>query len=106
MKVYGAFHPVPDEVDKALLELQPLVMGTEEFFFRVNDMINIVYEGIWFPVDDALEALTRTLPHEAVGKMDVIDLDNWTLTRHQWSGGIFHASQPRDLNFILDYSGH
>lgn len=106
MKVYGAFHPTDQRVDTALLSLQPQIMGDSAWFYRTNDMINISYEGIWFPVDDALDLLTKNLSPESTGKLDVLDLDAWTLTRHQWQGGQFQSSPARDLNSVLDYSGH
>lgn len=106
MKVYGAFHPAPEQVDAALATLQPQIIGDSPWFYRTNDMVNISYEGIWFPVDDILALLTQTLPPDAIGKMDVLDLDAWTLTRHQWHNGQFNSSPARDLNSVLDYSGH
>ncbi len=106
IKIYGAFHPVPLSVDEALTTLRKQVIGDEEYFFRTNDMINISYEGIWFPLEDALKALGETLPVSATGKLDVLDLEDWTLTRHVWENGEFVSSRPRDLNTILDYSGH
>ena len=106
MKVYGAFHPTDLSVDKALSSLQPQIVGDSPWFYRTNDMINISYEGIWFPVEDALDLLTQTLSPESIGKVDVLDLDAWTLTRHQWQDGQFQSSPARDLNSVLDYSGH
>lgn len=106
IKIYGAFHPVPETVDAGLETLQAQIIGDEPWFYRTNDMVNISYEGIWFPVDDALDILRATLPPKATGKLDVLDMDGWTLTRHQWIDGQFTSSPPRDLNSVLAYSGH
>lgn len=105
MKIYGAFHPAPETVDEALAELQGQVIGDADWLDRHNDMLRISYEGIWFPVEEALQILAETLPPKASGKLDVLDLDAWTLTRHLWQDGEFHASPSRDLNSVMDYSG-
>lgn len=106
MKVYGAFHPTGENVDAALTTLESQVIGDTPWFYRTNDMVNISYEGIWFPVDDALDLLSTHLAPNSTGKLDVLDLEAWTLTRHLWRGGQFHSSPARDLNSVLDYSGH
>ena len=39
------------------------------------------------------------------GKLDVLDLENWRLTRHLFDQGRIRSSSA-PLNNVLDYSGH
>ena len=108
LKVYGHIYPVdeplyaalehacadamPDENDLPVLELD-------------GDMARISFEGTYFPLDDVLAALTAHLRAEHLGKLDVLDLEGWRLTRHTFAQGQIDVhSAP--LNNVLDYSGH
>ncbi|MDD4701701.1 MAG: hypothetical protein PHI96_05725 [Desulfovibrio sp.] len=108
LKVYGHVYPVsavcyadlaaacadalPDAEDIPVLE-------------RDGDMARISFEGVYFPVDEVLEVLARHLGAEHKGKLDVLDMEGWRLTRHVFEGGrITSSSAP--LNNVLDYSGH
>lgn len=107
-KVYGHVYPInadfyadlaracadalPDADDIPVLE-------------KDGDMARISFEGVYFPVDEVLEALARHLGSEHKGKLDVLDMDGWRLTRHVLEGGRINTSSA-PLNNVLDYSGH
>ena len=68
-------------------------------------MARVSFEGVYFPVDEVLAALARHLRPEHQGKLDVLDLENWRLTRHLFDQGRIRSSSA-PLNNVLDYSGH
>ncbi len=70
-----------------------------------GDLIRVSFEGSWFPVQETLDILRAGLTPASHGKLDVLDLDDWTLTRHTFAGETVHASSA-PLNHVLDYSGH
>ena len=109
LKVYASFYPLaPEEVEAlgdALDGLAPLVMGDASTVFREGDMIRISYEGLYYPVDDALDVLEELLPATAQGRLDAIDMEGWTITRYLYAGGK-RTHNTRSLNDILDHSGH
>ncbi len=53
---------------------------------RENDMLRICFEGIYFPVEETLECITKHLHTTSQGKLDIIDLEAWTLTPHYING--------------------
>lgn len=108
LKVYGHVYPVTDAFQA---DLEAACAGAmpddadEPVLCREGDMLRISFEGIYFPVDETLEALKRHLRPEHQGKLDVLDLENWRLVRHVFRRGrIGSSSAP--LNNVLDYSGH
>ena len=109
VKVYASFYPLaPAEAEAlgdALDGLAPLVMGDASAVFREGDMVRISYEGLYYPVDDALDVLERLLPATAQGRLDFIDMEGWTITRHVYAGGK-RTGNIRNLNDVLDHSGH
>ncbi len=106
VKVYGAFSPAPAECDPRVGAAGAGAVGqSEPWLFREGDQLRISFEGVWFPWEDVLEALGRCLGPEARGKLDVLDLDAWTLARHTLDERGFHSA-VRPLNQVLDYSGH
>ena len=83
-------------------------MGHEDgpWLFLEGDIVRVTFEGMYFPSEEVLTAFATHLPEQAKGKMDVLDLEAWTLTRHIWEEGTFQSSPPRSLNHVMDYSGH
>ena len=108
LKVYGHIYPVrrefydalasacadalPDETDIPVIEMD-------------GDMARISFEGAYFPVEETLEALTQGLLPEHKGKLDVLDMEGWRLTRHVFEAGQIKSSSA-SLNHVLDHSGH
>lgn len=108
LKVYGHVYPVSDALHAALEAACAGAMpddADEPALCREGDMSRISFEGVYFPVEETLEALKRHLRPEHQGKLDVLDLENWRLVRHVFAQGhIRSTSAP--LNNVLDYSGH
>ncbi|MEI3478163.1 MAG: hypothetical protein V8Q84_02610 [Bilophila sp.] len=52
-----------------------------------------------------LEAVRPFLKPESAGKIDLIDMEQWTLTRTTFAGTAM-TTKTVGLNHVLDYSGH
>lgn len=109
VKVYAAFCPAGP---KSALALRVACAGAVgegqedgDWLALDGDMLRLGFEGLYFPLEEALEALLATLPPQAEGKLDYLDLEAWTLSRCLFERGAFKRS-TRDLNQVLDYSGH
>ncbi len=72
---------------------------------NAGGLLRISFEGLYFPLQEVMAALEARLPPQATGRLDYLDLDNWTLTRYERRDGIF-VSGTRGLNHVLDHSGH
>jgi len=108
LKVYGHIWPADALLQMALAAACATALpedAEEPILSREGDLLRISFEGIYFPVDDCLEVLAHHLQPAHQGKLDVLDLEDWRLTRHVFSQGrIVQSSAP--LNNVLDYSGH
>lgn len=108
LKVYGHIYPVDEPLYEALEHACADAMPDEDDLPVLEldgDMARISFEGTYFPLDDVLTALTAHLRAEHLGKLDVLDLEDWRLTRHTFAQGQIDVhSAP--LNNVLDYSGH
>lgn len=107
VKVYGAFYPAGTDCLAAVREAGRDAVGHEEpWLFGEDGMVRISFEGVYFPLDETLAALERTLPDNAEGRLDYLDLEAWTLTRHVLAPGRAIDVATRSLNHVLDYAGH
>lgn len=70
-----------------------------------GDILCIGFEGAFFPLDDVLDALRPLLCAESSDKIDLIDVEAWTLTRAAFSGTEITVKTV-GLNHVLAYSGH
>ncbi|MBR4741344.1 MAG: hypothetical protein IK079_00380, partial [Desulfovibrio sp.] len=71
---------------------------------RESDMLRISFEGSYFPLDEVLAVFKAHLLPNHKGKLDVLDLDGWRITRFQFLSG--HLSEKNNsLNSVLDYNG-
>jgi hypothetical protein len=105
-KVYAALHPATPSCREAVAEAAAGTMEPHEpWLFLEKDVLRIAFEGLYFPLDEVLLALEKALPREAEGKLDYLDLEDWTLVRCAFAAGRFTRSRPRDLNQVLDHSG-
>ena len=68
-----------------------------------GDIFRISFEGVFFPLDDVLDALRPLLCAESSGKIDLIDMEAWTLTRAAFSGTEITVKTV-GLNHVLAYS--
>jgi hypothetical protein len=105
-KAYAGLNPAGEDCRKAVAEAAEGALGCDEpWLFLEKDLLRIAFEGLYFPLEEVLQALEQSLPPQAEGKLDYLDLEAWTLTRHSFAAGRFTRTQPRDLNQLLDYSG-
>lgn len=106
VKVYGFLVPATKE---CLTRLQALDITANdedvEVFTLDNGLLNISFEGVYFPQGEVLEILTAELGGQSKGKLDYIDVEGWTLERHSISGKNIEVGK-RSLNNILEFSGH
>lgn len=110
IKVYASFSPAPQGAADPIAEaMQPAVAdrtgADENGVFQEGALLRISFEGLYFPLEDVLEKLAQTLAREAEGKLDYLDMEEWTLTRHVLKNGVFSQSR-RSLNHVLSWSGH
>jgi hypothetical protein len=108
LKVYGHIYPVDDALYAALEHACADAMPDEDdipVLEHDGDMARFSFEGTYFPLDEVLAVLTAHVRAEHQGKLDILDLEAWKLTRHTFAQGrISVHSAP--LNNVLDYSGH
>lgn len=106
VKVYGFLRPC-NESCLASLGSALCLLGdaAEDVLSLQGDLLNISFEGTFFPIDDFLEALAPCLNSASEGKVDYIDMEAWVLHRHRFEAGKIISSKG-DLNNILAYSGH
>ncbi|MEG6502508.1 MULTISPECIES: hypothetical protein [unclassified Desulfovibrio] len=108
LKVYGHIYPVDREFYDALARACADALPDETDIPVIEmdgDMARFSFEGAYFPVEETLEALAHGLKPEHKGKLDVLDLEGWRLTRHVFEAGRIKSSSA-SLNNVLDYSGH
>lgn len=106
IKVYAAFSPADANVLSSVEKAGSEAMGHESpWLFLEGDLLRIAWEGAYFPLEEVLRALEITLAADAQGKLDHLDLDDWTLTRYLPGPDGFRSS-TRSLNQVLEYSGH
>ncbi len=107
VKVYGHVYPADASLETALRAALADALpdsDDEPLLDRVGDMLRISFEGSYFPEEEVVAAL-RAAAGTLQGKMDVIDLEGWRLTRHSFHDGELR-SRVAPLNNVLDYSGH
>jgi len=111
-KVYAAFSPAGAEALRSVEQAGARALGHEEqWLFLEGDLLRISWEGVYFPLEEALCALGDSLPLTAEGRLDYLDIEAWTLTRFiftvdsQAGKGVF-SSSTRSLNQVLEYAGH
>lgn len=110
LKVYANFTPASAEDCQALADACASAIASEDdhdpFVTQVSDMVRISFEGLYFPIEDVEPILHRLAESGAKGKLDVLDMENWRMTRYlaKGTGSLEVKSVP--LNHVLDYSGH
>ena len=107
LKVYGNLYPADAAALEALAKASASCVqeGDDAVVTLAGDLLRISFEGLFFPVDDVLAALAAILKPEQQGKLDVLDLEDWRLTRHLFADGRI-SSRSAPLNNVLDFSGH
>lgn len=109
VKVYGHVWPATASLLEALRPLmQSLPSGeipVEQTLELDGTLLRISYEGVYFPLDEALEILTPHIGPDSQGKVDYLDMEAWMLHRYRIVQGRLQGSSA-SLNAVLDYSGH
>ncbi len=107
IKVYGNIWPVNEDLMQALVPLMPFSehVSAQDMLNLHNDLLTISFEGIYFPLDEVLEVMQAFLRKNSQGKLDYIDLEAWTLIRHEING-MSITSKTTSLNNVMDFSGH
>ena len=109
LKVYAAFFPVSSDLVEKVREAASQALAMEgdpgpHVFFE-DTMLRISFEGIYFPVEDVVQALRKHLTPAMQGKLDYLDLEDWRLTRYRLEDGEVRPSSA-PLNNVLAFSGH
>lgn len=114
LKVYASFAPVRPWVVDRLTAIAREAMGREDeevpIVSVLGDMVRLSFEGLYFPWDEATVVFEKAVAEGARGKMDVLDMENWTMTRFEsaeerGTGG-FHLKRGKvPLNHVMDFSG-
>ena len=96
VKAYGALSPAAEE---ALLAVRAVLEDwyIPEAVELKGDMLRISYEGDAFPDVEVVEAIRPFLRADSEGKLDILDLEGWTLHRY-----FFNDGQLRDHQVTLD----
>ncbi|MDL2266394.1 hypothetical protein LJC46_00195 [Desulfovibrio sp. OttesenSCG-928-G15] len=110
IKVYASFSAAPEGSAERITRVMQQAIADrstegEETVFQEGALLRISFEGLYFPLEEVLAELATTLARDATGKLDYLDMEAWTLTRHVFTHGAFSQS-TRSLNHILDWSGH
>ncbi len=108
IKVYAHFAPVTAELVRELEDSVSSAICAEDFagpiVSTLEDMVRLSFEGIYFPEDDVADIVRHAVEDGACGKMDVLDLENWHMTRYEGRDHVLHKSGA-PLNNVLDFSG-
>lgn len=96
VKAYGGFSPATEETLDAVRAV------LEDWFISdavelEGDLLRISYEGEAFPDEDVVEALKPFFCEKSEGRLDILDLEAWTLHRYFFSYG-----RLRDHTATLD----
>ena len=106
IKVYGHIRPVSDDFFTALARACSDAISEEQdvpILRREGETLHISFEGLYFPLEETLHLLARHVGPEHRGKLDVLDIENWRLSRHVFDGGL--RSSSAGLNSVMDYAG-
>ncbi|MBO4368572.1 MAG: hypothetical protein J5803_00505 [Desulfovibrio sp.] len=109
LKVYGHIYPADKAFEEALqnaLEgaLCDAISSDVPLLERDHDMLRISFEGRYFPEEEVLAVFSRFLLPSHKGKLDVLNMLDWRLTRYLFQEGTL-VRREVSLNHVLDYSG-
>ncbi len=101
VKVYGSLYPVPYE---CFLETENILLAwhIEDAVFYENEMVRISFEGDYFPCDEVGELFRNYHNEKTEGKLDCIDLEAWTLTRHSYQSLAMYRVNTASLDKALE----
>ncbi len=105
VKVYGHLYPVPEECYTIILNIinsWHLVDDFGEIVEFNKDIVNISYEGEFFPCEEVIEVLVSYHNDKTQGKLDCINVEKWTLNRHFFEIGGGYRQNTASLNHALE----
>jgi hypothetical protein len=107
VKIYATFSPADDSVLSTVEQAGQTAAGQDDPWLSLEDAtLRLAWEGVYFPLEEVLQALEGALGKDAQGRLDYLDLENWTITRYILRENAFSAPARRGLNQVLEYSGH
>jgi len=103
VKAYGALYPAgPEHFEAVSRVLSDWYL--EDAASLEGDLLRISHEGEYFPAEELVEALRPLLPPDAEGKLDFLDLEDWSLRRFFFHHGTVSVRQA-SLNQALESCG-
>ncbi len=101
VKSYGNIYPVPYE---CFLEVEEALLAwhIEDAVFYEKDMVRISFEGDYFPCDEVGEIFKKYHNKDTQGKLDCMDLEAWTLTRHSYQALEMYRVNTSTLDKALE----
>ena len=105
VKVYAGLHPADAACAEAVRRAGAAALhdSGEAWLFHARDLLRISFEGLYFPEDEVIAALDACLPAHALGKLDVLDMEDWELRRYARKDGAFRFSR-RNLDHVLEHA--
>jgi len=107
LKVYANVIQPGKGLAEALRPLCGEAISTDDGDNTVTErdgMVLLSFEGIYFPWEDAAEIIGAHITPASSGKMDVLDMENWRITRFFIKDGTM-THRSGSLNNALDYNG-
>ncbi len=86
VKAYGSLNPADEEALRAVRAVLEDWYIPEAVELK-GDLLRISYEGEVFPDEEVVEALKPFLCDASEGKLDILDLEAWTLHRYFFAYG-------------------
>ena len=102
VKAYGSFYPASEDV-LAAVDAVLSSWFIEDAAELKKDMLVIGFEGDAFPDEEVISCLKPFMTSETRGKLDVMDLEAWTLRRWIFTGREMMVKMAT-LNKALDTS--
>lgn len=101
LKVYGYIEPVSEALYAALQTVLSSAFVPQEALSFSAPGLSFSYEGEYFPLEEVLTCMAPLLDGAAQGKLDYIDMEAWTLTRHFFQNGRV-VVRSASLNHVMD----
>ena len=110
IKVHGSITNATSQLAEAATEILPSIVADassydEKIIDLDGSLLSIHFEGLYFMIDDFLAAISPHITQDMEGRIDYIDMDEWTMTRFWINKGML-SHNTADLNQVMDFSGH
>ncbi len=101
LKVYGYVEPASGVMYETLQKVLASAFVPPEALSFSPPSLFFSYEGEYFPLEEVLTCMAPLLDGAAQGKLDYIDMEAWTLTRHFFQNGRI-VIRSASLNHVMD----